>query len=138
MNTVKNLHNPKTSSIFIVEDNAVYAKLLDEFLRTRIPGINQIKIFPTGEECLMELYQNPAFIIMDHLLNTNYADAATGLSIMKKIKTSSPETNVILLTSQREFDVVSKTISKYGCTYIQKDEQAFKKVGQLIRGIFQG
>ena len=74
-------------TIFIVEDNDVYAKSLQGFLKTRFPHINNIKIFPFGEACLMELYQNPTVIIMDHLLNSKNADAATGLSITKKIKT---------------------------------------------------
>ena len=127
------MENEKT--IFIVEDNEVYAKSLLGLLTAHFPTI-KIKIFPFGEACLMELYQNPTVVIMDHLLNTQNSDAATGLSIIKKIKTASPDTNVILLSAQKEFDVVSKAISKYGCTYLQKNEQAFSKVEQLVKGFF--
>ena len=127
----------KTNIIFIVEDNAVYGKLVEDFLKNKFPDISAIKIFPTGESCLMELYQNPAAIIMDHLLNTNQSDAATGLSIIKKIKNASPDTNIILLSAQTEFEVISKTITKYGCTYIQKDERAFNKVEELVKGFLK-
>lgn len=137
MNPIKKTFKPQISIIFIVEDNVVYAKLIEEFIKTKFPDINTIKIFPTGEACLMELYQNPAIIIIDHLLNTNQSDAATGLSILKKIKTASPDTNVILLSAQTEFDVISKAITKYGCTYVQKDELAFNKVERLVKDIFQ-
>ena len=123
-------------TIFIVEDNEVYAKSLEGFLTTRFPDIHSIKIFPFGEACLMELYQNPTVIIMDHLLNSQNSEAATGLSIIKKIKTASPDSNIILLSNQNEFDVISKTISKYGCTYLQKDEQSFNKVEQLVKKFF--
>ncbi|MEK6614743.1 MAG: response regulator [Bacteroidota bacterium] len=104
----------REKTIFIVEDNEVYAKSLQGFLRTRFPDIHRIKIFPFGEACLMELYQNPTVIIMDHLLNTKHSDAATGLSIIKKIKAVSDNNNIILLSAQTEFDVVAKAISKYG------------------------
>lgn len=126
-----------TKMIFIVEDNPAYAKLLEAMLRSKFSEIEAIRHFETGEACLMDLYQNPAVIIIDHLLNTNNITANTGLSTVKKIITASPNTNVILLSAQKEFDVVSKTITKYGCTYVQKDEQAFAKVEQLIRDIFQ-
>ena len=139
MNTQTNLLEKKApleKTIFIVEDNEVYAKSLQGFLQTRFPDMHTIKIFPFGEACLMELYQNPTVIIMDHLLNSQNSDAATGLSIIKKIKTASPDTDIILLSAQKEFDVISKTISKYGCTYLQKDDQSFSKVEQLVKKIF--
>ncbi|MBI4947277.1 MAG: response regulator [Bacteroidetes bacterium] len=128
--------NPHEKTIFIVEDNEVYAKALQGFLITRFPDIHNIKIYPFGEACLMDLYQNPTVIIMDHLLNTKNRDAATGLSIIKKIKTASSDSNIILLSAQKEFDVVSKAISKYGCTYLQKDEHSFSKVEKLVKMFF--
>ena len=128
---------PKANIIFIVEDNAAYGKLLGEFFKNKFPDISAIKIFPSGESCLMELYQNPVVVVMDHLLNSIQSDAATGLSTIKKIKTASPDTNVILLSAQTEFDVVSKSIIKYGCTYVQKDEQAFSKVEELVKGFLK-
>ena len=124
-------------TIFIVEDNDVYAKSLQGFLKTRFPHINNIKIFPFGEACLMELYQNPTVIIMDHLLNSKNADAATGLSITKKIKTVRSNTHIILLSSQTELEVAEKALEKYGCVYLKKDEQSFSKVETLIKNIFK-
>ena len=122
--------------IFIVEDNAVYAKMLEEFLKTKFPDVSEIKTFATGEAGLMELYQNPVIIIIDHLLNSEQSDAASGLSIIKQIKNTNIAANIILLSAQKEFDVVSKSISKYGCKYVQKDEQAFNKVEELIKSFF--
>ena len=130
----KDDQNEKT--IFIVEDNELYAKSLQSFLTIRFPEIHRIKIFPVGELCLMELYQNPTVVIMDHMLNSKYTDAASGLSIIKKIKAASDRTNIILLSAQKEFEVVSKAISKYGCTYLQKNEESFKKVEELARKFF--
>jgi DNA-binding NtrC family response regulator len=127
----------REKTIFIVEDNEMYAKLLQEYLMLRFPEIQRIKIFPFGEACLMELYQDPTVIIMDHLLNSKNADAATGLSIIKKIKTVSSNTNIILLSAQTELEVAAKALSKYGCVYLQKDDKSFEKVEYLIKKIFK-
>src|ERR1700692_2413196 len=107
--------NPKEKIIFIVEDNSSYGKMLEEFLKTKFPEVSEIKNFSTGEASLMELYQNPIVIIIDYFLNSVQKDAATGLSTIKKIKEANPGANIILLSAQKEFDVVSKAISKYGC-----------------------
>jgi len=127
----------KTKNIFIVEDNETYAKTLEKFLKTKFPEVNDIKIFPIGEASLVELYQNPSVIIIDHLLNSVRTDAATGLSIIKEIKNTNPGANVILLSAQKEFDVVSKSISKYGCKYVKKDELAFSKVEEIVKEFLQ-
>lgn len=125
----------RKKTIYIVEDNAIYSKSLQAFLITRFPNLN-IETFTNGEACLLELYRNPFIIIMDYLLNTSNSDAADGLSIIHKIKTSNSETKIILLSSQTDLDVFVKAISNYGCTYLRKDEQAFKKVEHFIKEIF--
>jgi DNA-binding response OmpR family regulator len=126
---------PHKKIIFIVEDNRVYAKTLTGFLSTRFSGI-RICTFYDGETCLKELYRKPSIIIMDYLLNTSHVDAATGFSIIEKIKSESPDSNIILLSAKTELDIFVKAISVYGCTYLRKDEQPFNKVEQFIKAIF--
>lgn len=136
MNLLKKIFSkstPKEHTIFIVEDNEIYAKLLKEFLMLHFPEIHEIKHFSTGEDCLKESFQIPTVIIMDHLLNKNQSGAATGLSIIKKMKIANPNLNVILLSAQSEIEVVSKTIAKYGGIYIPKNEEAFNKIEQQVK-----
>lgn len=122
--------------IFIVEDNSLYSKSLQGFLSTRFPEL-KIEAFSNGEACLLQLHRNPTIIIMDYQLNAGNSNAADGLSIIQKIKTTSSKTNIILLSAQTELDVFVKAISIYGCTYLRKDEQAFKKVEHFIKGILR-
>ncbi len=126
----------REKTIFILGDNDLYAKSLEKFLITRLPEFNNIKIFSNGESCLLELKQNPTVIIMDDLIKKNISSAPTALSTIKNIKSVSSKTNVILLSSQKEFDVVGKSIAKFGCIYLQKDEHSFYKVEALIKSIF--
>lgn len=139
MNFLKRLINPssvKTKIIFIVEDNPAYAKTLEAFLKNKFTDVKEIKIFPVGEVCLMEIHRNPTVVIMDYFLDTKYADAETGLEIIKKIKAQKPQTNIIILSSQRELDVTHEAVRKYDCNYVTKDEKAFSKVEELIREIW--
>lgn len=74
---------------------------------------------------------------MDHLLNMNDRNAATGLAVIKQIKAANPKVTIILLSAQTNLDVFVEAISIYGCTYIRKDEEAFNKVAQIIRRVMQ-
>lgn len=122
--------------IFIVEDNEVYAKSLQTFIQSRFPNIKEIKTFRIGEMCLLELNRNPSIIIMDYYLNSKYENANNGLEIIKRIKTQIPMINIIVLSAQKNFNVILKAIKEYDCNYVQKDEDAFNKVEKLIKMIF--
>ncbi len=119
-------------SVFIIEDNNIYAKSLQGFLLTHFPDI-KIKLFPVGETCLMKMHLNPDVVITDYFLNSRYGEAQNGLEIIERIKKNNPQTNIVLLSAQDNYTVVLDAIKQYGCFYVQKDEDAFNKVQQLIK-----
>lgn len=126
---------PDDKIIFIVEDNEVYAKLLQTFIQNHFPNIKEIKIFRIGEMCLMEINRNPSIIIMDYFLNSKYEEANNGLEIIKRIKMLKPKTKIIVLSIQEKFNIAIESIRKYDCIYIQKDQEAFNKVEHFINQI---
>ncbi|HTF03349.1 MAG TPA: response regulator [Bacteroidia bacterium] len=125
----------KSGIIFIVEDNAAYAQTLQVFLRSAFPEMKEVKIFPVGETCLMELHRNPDMIIIDYFLDSKYYDAETGLEIVKQIRVQKPEMNIIVLSSQNDIDVVIEAVKQHDCSYVRKDEEAFERVEEIIREI---
>jgi len=138
MSFLKKLFKPKASKtgiIFIVEDNALYAKTLESSIKATFPEIKEVKVFPVGETCLMELHRNPDLIIIDYFLDTKYFDAETGLEIIKKIRAEKPEMNIVILSSQGEIDVAVEATKTYHCTYIKKDDQAFQRLEEVIKEI---
>lgn len=139
MNFLKHIfesENTKTGVVFIVEDNTVYAQTMKAYLKTNIPAIKEIKLFPVGETCLLELHQHPDVIIMDYYLDSKYYDAATGLENIKKIRAQYPEMNIIVLSAQEDISVVIEVIKKYNCSYIKKDNTAFEKLKELILEVY--
>jgi|ERR1035437_9091712 DNA-binding NarL/FixJ family response regulator len=127
---------PSRKIIFIVEDNEVYAKSLKSYIQSHIRGIKEIKNFNIGEMCLMELHREPSVVIMDYFLNTQFKPAYNGLEIIKRIKASRPQTNIIVLSTHEKINDIAEAIKQYGCSYVQKDREAFNKVEQLIKEIF--
>ncbi len=119
-------------NIFIVEDDEVYAKTLRGFIVSRFLEAN-IKIFPVGETSLLKMSIHPDIVIMDYFLNSKFAEAMDGLEIIKHIRSQSPKTNIIVLSSQDKYDVVLKAIKEYNCFYVQKGPQDFTRVEQLIK-----
>jgi len=138
MSFLKNLFNPKTirtGIIFIVEDNTAYAKTLSVFIKSTFPQITDVRIFPVGETCVTELDARPDLIIMDYFLDSKYTDAENGLEIIKQIRATHPEMNILLLSSQNNMEIALKTVTIYKCSYVQKDEKAFDRVEEIIKEV---
>jgi len=123
------------TTIFIVEDNEVYAKSLQGFIQTRFTNIKEIEIFSIGELCLAELHRNPDIVIIDYYLNSKFEEAHNGLEIIKRITSENPQTSIIVLSIQTDINVIIEAIIQYGCIYVQKDKEAFNKVEQIIKKI---
>ena len=130
-------NRPDKKLIFIVEDNEVYAKSLQVLIKSRFPKVKEVKIFRIGELCLTEMQRNPGIVIMDYFLNAKYEEAQNGLEIIKRIKEQRPQTNIIVLSVQKDFNVVLEAIREYDCLYVQKDPEAFAKLELFIKEILK-
>jgi DNA-binding NarL/FixJ family response regulator len=73
---------------------------------------------------------------MDYFLNSKFKPAYNGLETIKRIKAPMPQTDIIVLSSHEKNDDIKEAIKQYDCSYVQKDQDAFNKVEQLIKEIF--
>jgi FixJ family two-component response regulator len=87
----------------------------------------KIKCFATGEEFLKHLNKKPGIVLLDYNLNGSYIDAMNGIDVLKRIMQESPDTKVIMLSSQEKMEVAVESI-KYGAyDYIIKNDNVFMK-----------
>jgi ActR/RegA family two-component response regulator len=137
MDIIKNLFKgkkKKTNLIFIIEDDPTYSKLLVSSLKISFPE-KEMVVFPVGETCLPEMHRNPDVVIVDYFLNSEFRDAESGLEIIKEIRKNYPEMNIVLLSGQKEFDVVIESVRDYHCTYVKKDTGSLSRVEEVIKEI---
>lgn len=120
--------------VFLVDDDNMFIKALKHQLSKEKTNI-EIIAFPTGEECVQNLHQRPALIVLDYNLNSNYPDAMDGIEVLKKIKHKAPDTEVIMLSSQDNIEVAMDTLRNGAYDYITKSESCFMKIQNIIRHI---
>lgn len=121
--------------IFLVDDNEIYVKTLEKYLKEHLGPATQTKTFLNGEECLKHMKIKPKIVILDYFLNTTFPKAMNGLEVLKQIKQISPETSVLMLSSQDNIQVATDTM-KYGAfDYVSKGDNAFIRVHNAIRNM---
>jgi len=121
--------------IFLVDDDAVYLKLLEiEFLEH---ADFIIETFPTGEKCLEQLSSSPDVIILDYHLDGIDKNAMNGMEALDKIKAFNPDIPVVMLSSQDKIEVAINCMHHRAYDYVVKSETAFVRLRQIISTIFK-
>lgn len=121
--------------IFLVEDNSLYLKAFEKYLTEHLKINVNIHTFSNGEECQKNMSLKPKIIVLDYFLNSAAQDAANGLEVLKKIKTTDPNTAVIMLSSQDNIKVATDIMSYGAFDYVSKNENSFLRVLNAINNI---
>jgi len=127
------MNNDKIN-IFLVDDDAVYLKLLEiEFLQH---ADFTIETFATGELCIANLSHNPDVIILDYRLDGIDKNAMNGIETLDKIKTFNQDIAVVMLSSQDKIEVAISCMHHRAFDYVVKSETAFVRLQKIISTIF--
>lgn len=116
---------------FIVDDDPFVGLLYKKHLSNL--GYNNLHHFHSGVECLNNLHLNPEIVLLDHQMSR-----VNGFEVLKKIKRSTPDTAVIMVSGQEDMATALNAL-KYGAfDYIIKDntetariEEALKRLAKL-------
>ena len=128
------MKNEHKISLFLVDDDAVFLKLLEiEFLQH---ADFVIETFSSGELCLEHLSHNPDVIILDYHLDGINKNAMNGLETLDKIKAINADIPVVMLSSQDKIDVAINCMHHRALDYVVKSETAFMRLQKIITTLF--
>ncbi|MBX9449562.1 MAG: response regulator [Taibaiella sp.] len=116
--------------VFIVDDEPIQNEMLKDFLTERY--LYTINVYENGEAALKDMHLRPEIVVLDYHLSGSNRDAMDGVQVLKAIKETNPETQVIMLSGQDKIEVAIDTM-KYGAfDYVVKGESAFSRVENII------
>ena len=127
------MSNEKKIKLFLVDDDALYLKVLEIELLQNDNFI--LETFATGEMCIANLYQKPDVIILDYYLDSFDKNAMNGIEVLDKIKAINPDIPVVMLSSQDKIEVAINCMHHNAFDYIVKSETAFVRLRKAISTI---
>lgn len=128
------MSNEKKIKIFLVDDDALYLKLLEIELLEHADFI--IETYATGELCIANLSRNPDVIILDYYLDGIDKTAMNGIITLDRIKAFNAEIPVVMLSSQDKIEVAIDCMLHKAADYVVKSETAFIRLQQSMSTIF--
>ena len=120
--------------IFLVDDDALFLKSLEIDFMT--DSHFEVSTFPTGEQCISHLSEQPDIIILDYHLDGIDPNAINGIATLDNIKALNPDIPVVMLSSQDKIEVAIACMHHKAHDYVVKSETAFLRLQKIIQAIF--
>lgn len=114
--------------IFVVEDNEWYNKLLVHNLSLN-PEF-AIESFTNGRDCLENLHRAPDIVTLDYRLPD-----MSGIDVLRKIKQENEAIQVILISEQKDIEVVVDLLKEGAYDYIVKSNDIKERLHNTIHNI---
>ena len=124
------MNNTHKIKLFLVDDDAVFLKLLEIDLREQADF--EIETYATGELCIQNLSNKPDVIILDYHLNGIDKNTMNGIETLDKIKAINPHIPVVMLSSQDEIEVAIKCMNHKAFDYVIKSETTILRLKKTI------
>ncbi len=106
--------------IFFVDDDKMMLNLMEYTFKCR-DGFD-VRSYFSGEECLDNLFLKPSMIVLDYYLGEGESTAMSGLDTLKKINALNANIPVVILSREKDKNLISKFL-KYGAMqYVIKDD----------------
>jgi DNA-binding NarL/FixJ family response regulator len=106
--------------IFFVDDDRMMLNLMEYTFKCK-DGYD-VKSYFSGEECIENLKLGPNLIVLDYILGENDSEVMSGLDTLKKINERNNKIPVIILSREKNENLIKKFI-KYGAKrYVIKDD----------------
>lgn len=111
--------------VFLIEDNPTEGFLL----RLALSNVKNLEMthFKTGAELMAKISEQPSIAIVD----LNLPDI-NGLDLIKKMKTETPDTKVIVVSAQRDVDVIATVQAEGTPYYLVKSDSVLKNLKSIV------
>ena len=116
------------NKIFVIEDDALFGSVIQKALEQ--DGNSKVTLFRNGEDCLMNLYQNPDIVTIDHSL-----PGKDGIEVLKGIRNYNLDIPAIYFSGAIEPEVVIEAYENGVTGYIIKNEEAIAKLKNFVKDL---
>jgi two-component system OmpR family response regulator len=106
--------------IFFVDDDRMMLNLMEYTFKCK-DGY-EVKSYFSGEECIENLNLKPSLIVLDYILGEDDSKVMSGLDTLRKITEQNRNIPVIILSREKNENLIKKFIDYGAKRYVIKDD----------------
>jgi DNA-binding NtrC family response regulator len=120
--------------IYLVDDDTVFLTLIQSELSSM--GEVKTRTFASGESCLKQMHKNPCMVVLDYELAGEDPDVMNGVEVLKKIKETNPETEVVMISGWDDVTIAVASMKFGAYDYVVKNDSAMININNKAKNIF--
>jgi response regulator of citrate/malate metabolism len=120
--------------IFFVDDDKMMLNLMEYTFKCR-EGF-EVHSFLSGEQCLENIVLHPNLIVLDYYLGDGESSAMSGLDTLKKINEVNKNIPVVILSREKDKDLISKFMRYGAMQYVIKDDFFINTLIETVENYF--
>ena len=114
-----------SKKIFVVDDDRFHLELMNQILQSK--GFEEISLYESGLDCLLDIHQNPYIVFLDHQM-----DVYSGYETLRKIKRHNPNIFVVMVSAQEEISTAVATLKHGAFDYIKKNDRIEENINTVL------
>jgi two-component system, chemotaxis family, chemotaxis protein CheY len=122
------MENNRKKKIFVIEDNKTEGMLLKLCLGS-LKNVS-IKNFTQGHDLINELWDKPDIVIVDMMLPD-----ISGEELVMNIKESIPETEIVVVSAQKDIDLIARMQELGVFNYLVKSEACMEYLQKTLEDL---
>ena len=126
--------NKEQPLIYLVDDDTVFLTLIQSELNSMAKVTT--RTFATGESCLKQMHKNPCMVVLDYELSGEDPDVMNGVEVLKKIKETNPETEVVMISGWDDVTIAVASMKFGAYDYVVKNDSAMININNKAKNIF--
>lgn len=119
----------KKKLIFFVDDDNIMLNAMEYVFKAR--NDCEVLSFQKGEDCLKNIHLNPDIVILDYHLGKDES-SLNGLQVLRKIKEVNKNIDVIMLTIEKNPQIIDSLYQEGISNYIVKDSYFITTLGEIL------
>ncbi|MGK7391466.1 MAG: response regulator [Candidatus Cyclobacteriaceae bacterium M2_1C_046] len=125
--------------VCVVDDdqyyNALVRKLIDNAAHESGEDVT-IQTYKDGNSCLENSQEGPDLVFLDFYLSTNNDITQTGLDVLKRLKEKYPESHIIFMSQEHEWDKFKQNLIDEGAEdFLKKDDDLPQKINEIFKKV---
>ncbi len=120
-------------NLYVAADNQLYAESLKHSLETSLDKHIKVEAVISKEECISRIgkEKKPGIVVLDYKLNKKSHETNSTYTV-DQIKEMSPETIVIMMSSEEDMPSAIKALRYGAYDYVMKDRFAFSHIRAAV------
>lgn len=131
----------KELDVCVVDDDQYYNSMVKKIVENAaLENGKKVNVhsYNNGPDCMQNTLSGPDLVFLDFYLSTNNDITQTGLDVLKQMKAKHPETKVVFMSQEHDWEKFKDDLIAEGAMdFIKKDDDLPENINKILKKLLK-